>query len=190
MYLIIGLGNPGLRYRNTRHNVGFMVLDQLSQRYHLKFKKGRNLFKKAFFQVEKNDVVLVKPLTFMNLSGKVVKYLIDQIGLNDYSDILIVADDINLPFGAIRLRGTGSSGGQKGLESIIQYLHSADFPRLRLGIGNNLSDASEYVLSRFNKEERQNLPIIIKYAADAVESFVLDGLQLTMSKYNRNVLEK
>lgn len=167
-----------------------MVLDQLAQRYHLSFKKGRNLFKKAFFQVENSDVVLVKPLTFMNLSGKVVKYLIDQTDLFDYSHMLIIADDINLPFGAIRLRGTGSSGGQKGLESIIQYLHSPDFPRLRLGIGNNFSDASEYVLSRFNKEERQNLPVIIKHAVDAVESFVLDGLQLTMSKYNRNILQK
>jgi len=189
LYYIIGLGNPGLKYKYTRHNIGFMVVDLLSQRYHLKFKNERSIYKKAVFQIENNQVELIKPMTFMNLSGKALLSLVERRRITDYSQLLIICDDINLPFGTIRLRNTGSSGGQKGLDSILQQLHTPDVPRLRIGISDQFQDAADYVLSVFNREERKQLPDILNESADAVESFVLNGIQLTMSKYNRNILE-
>lgn len=189
MYIIIGLGNPGSEYQNTRHNVGFMALDTLARRFRLKFKRNRNIYQSVTVNLDNREVVFVKPLTFMNRSGIAVKAVLQKYEVSDLSRILIVCDDFNLPFGTLRLRPAGSHGGQKGLQSIISTLGTQEFPRLRIGIGDDFTDAAEYVLSPFRKDEREDLPVILNWAADAIESFVANGIEFTMSKYNRNYLE-
>lgn len=189
MYIIVGLGNPGSEYEDTRHNVGFMALDTLARRFHLRFSRKRGLFEFVTFNFNHQEVLLVKPLTFMNRSGVAVKAALQKYEVSELSRLLIVCDDFNLPFGTLRLRPSGSHGGQKGLQSIISVLGSQDFPRLRIGIGYDFSDAAQYVLSPFSKNEKKELPIILNWAADAIESFVVNGLEYTMSRYNRNFLE-
>jgi len=189
VYIIVGLGNPGSEYKDTRHNVGFMALDTLVRRFHLKFKQKREIFESVSFNFDNQAVLFVKPRTFMNRSGVAVKTVLQKYEVSDLSRLLIVCDDFNLPFGTLRLRPTGSHGGQKGLQSIISMLGTQDFPRLRIGIGDDFTDAVEYVLSPFSKNERKDLPIILNWAADAIESFILNGIELTMSRYNRNFLE-
>jgi PTH1 family peptidyl-tRNA hydrolase len=125
----------------------------------------------------------------MNLSGRAVKKILDYYRISDYSRILIILDDINLPFGVIRLRPDGSAGGQKGLVSIINELQTNKIPRLRIGIGNSFRDAANYVLSPFNKKEKTDLPFIINTTVNAVESFMDEGIDTAMDKYNKNILE-
>lgn len=188
MYLIIGLGNPGLTYKHTRHNVGFMVLDVLRKKYQVRFGRDSGPSRTAQFTLVKQPILMAKPYTYMNLSGKAVKALIDKYKIKDLSKMLVICDDINLPFGVLRMRGSGSAGGQKGLVSIINQLATAEFPRLRIGIGNHFSDAAAYVLSPFSEKEQQDLSIILHSAADAVENFIVNDLHYTMSRYNRNWL--
>ncbi|MEJ2636812.1 MAG: aminoacyl-tRNA hydrolase [Calditrichia bacterium] len=190
MYIIFGLGNPGPQYEMTRHNVGYMVLDELVKRYDVLFKRGNGPFEASACYFNDHQILFVKPLTFMNLSGEAVSFLIDEYNFHDYSKLLVVLDDINLPFGTIRLRPYGSDGGQKGLRSIIDALEDRGIPRLRIGIGDNFSDAVDYVLSPFTAKEREDLPLILKHAVDAVESFIEEGIGLTMSRYNRNFLDQ
>ncbi|MFZ0390914.1 MAG: aminoacyl-tRNA hydrolase [Calditrichia bacterium] len=189
MYFIIGLGNPGPEYEKTRHNIGFLVLEHLGNRYHQIFRKGRGPFQYTSFNFKEQQVYLIKPLTYMNLSGQAVRSLISFYKIEDYRQMLVISDDINLPFGTLRLRPEGSDGGQKGLRSIIDNLKTREIPRLRIGIGDNFSDAANYVLSRFNPQEQKDLPFILGGAADAVESFMEKGVELTMSRYNKNILE-
>jgi PTH1 family peptidyl-tRNA hydrolase len=134
-------------------------------------------------------MILLKPLTFMNLSGRAVKFAVDYYNFKDYTKLLVISDDINLPFGSIRLRGSGSAGGQKGMKSIIDSLSTNDFPRLRIGVGMPPYDTADYVLSSFSKTEKEILPKILDWAIDALDSFVLHGLKTTMSKFNKNILE-
>lgn len=188
MYFIIGLGNPGLTYKRTRHNVGFMVLDVLGKKYQVKFGRDSGPSRTAKFTLVKQSILLAKPYTYMNLSGKAVKALIDKYKIKDLSKMLVICDDINLPFGVLRMRASGSAGGQKGLVSIINQLATAEFPRLRIGIGNHFSDAAAYVLSPFSEKEQQDLSLILHSAAEAVESFIVNDLHYTMSRYNRNWL--
>lgn len=190
MYLIIGLGNPGLTYKHTRHNVGFMVLDVLGKKYQVKFNRDSGPSRTAKFTLVKQSVLMAKPYTFMNLSGKAVKALTEKYRIKNLSKILVICDDINLPFGVLRMRASGSAGGQKGLVSIISQLSTAEFPRLRIGIGNHFSDAADYVLSPFSEKELQDLSLILHTAAEAVESFIVNDLHSTMSRYNRNWLAK
>jgi PTH1 family peptidyl-tRNA hydrolase len=189
LYVIVGLGNPGLIYKQTRHNVGFMVLDLLAKRHHLKFEKDQGPYRTALLSLKNQKVFLVKPSTFMNLSGQAVQGVVTKKRIYKLSTLLVVCDDINLPFGSLRLRGSGSAGGQKGLVSIISSLGTNEFARLRVGIGSNFSDAADYVLSPFLDSERKELPLILQRAAEAVESFVLEGLERTMTQYNKNLLE-
>jgi len=189
VHLIFGLGNPGEQYVKTRHNMGFMILDLISERFRVVFKKGEGSYSAASLRLRNHEVILVKPLTFMNLSGKAVKDALDYYHPEDLAKILVISDDINLPFGTIRLRPGGSDGGQKGLRSIIAEIERDDFPRLRAGIGDTGTNLVDYVLSPFSREEQEELPGILDWAADAVESFILNGIDVTMSRYNRNIIE-
>jgi len=187
-FLIVGLGNPGNEYEKTRHNSGFMVVDWLATKYKISFNKLNNIYWITSFKYNRENIILMKPATFMNLSGIAV-----AAGIKHYniilSNLLIVCDDINLPFGTLRIRSKGSDGGQKGLRSIISSLGTQNVPRLRIGIGNHFDDAVDYVLLSFSKKELKNLPIIINQAANAVECFVVNGIELTMSRFNSNYLE-
>jgi len=165
-----------------------MVLDLLAKKYQLKFEKNKGPSRTAQFSLENRTVLLMKPLTFMNLSGQAVKAMVSKKRIYDLATLLVICDDINLPFAELRLRGSGSAGGQKGLISIISQLGTTGFARLRVGIGRDFSDASDYVLSPFLKQERKELPLVLQQSAEAVESFVLQGLDYTMSRYNKNIL--
>jgi PTH1 family peptidyl-tRNA hydrolase len=187
--LIVGLGNPGPRYESTRHNVGFMILDILARRYNGGFKKSQDPYEYARLTFESQGILLLKPLTYMNESGLAVTAGISRFDIDDFSKLLIVCDDLNLPFGTVRLRKHGSDGGQKGLRSIIEALGTQEFPRLRFGIGDHFIDAVEFVLSPFNSKEAADLPQVLGWAADAIESWIGNGIQLTMSKYNKHMLD-
>jgi len=187
-YLIVGLGNPGKKYEATRHNIGFMILDSLAAKYKIFFKKIQNTFSIATFDCEGKIARLLKPITFMNLSGIAVAAGVQQYNI-DLSNLLVICDDINLKFGTLRIRSKGSDGGQKGLRSIISLLGTEQFPRLRVGIGDHFIDAADYVLSPFQSAETKDVPSIINTAANAVESFVLNGIELTMSRFNKNYFE-
>jgi len=185
MKLVFGLGNPGAQYRDTRHNVGYAVLAELARRYGT----GRA---KEKFHAEVMDAsiggvatLLISPLTFMNRSGLCVQAARDFYKLaND--QLLVVCDDFNLPLGRLRFRAAGSSGGQKGLESIVRTLGSERFPRLRIGIGSPPPgwDAADYVLGRFRAEEVPEIKLAIQRAADGVADWVTRGIEYCMNQYN------
>jgi PTH1 family peptidyl-tRNA hydrolase len=187
-YLIAGLGNPGKKYHETRHNIGFMVVDFLADKFNKKFKKNVDTFRSAVFEYNSEEIILLKPTTYMNLSGIAV-----ALGVRYYdivlSNLLVICDDIDLKFGTIRIRAKGSDGGQKGLRSIISNLETKDFARLRIGVGDHFQDAADYVLSPFSPEEKKDLPSIIQIAADVTLSYVLNGIELTMSRFNRTYFE-
>lgn len=193
MYIIVGLGNPGEEYVQTRHNVGFMVLDKLREKYGSRFKKGHGPYFQEKALLINKPVLLVKPATYMNLSGNAVRHIVDYYKITDFAKILIILDDFNIPFGSLRLKPNGSAGGQNGLNSIFQALHTRQIPRLRIGIGNSQvrpgSDAKSFVLSRFNKREQKELPEVIEWAANAAESFIEEGIEATMNQYNRNIFD-
>ena len=189
MYVIIGLGNPGRIYRDTRHNIGYMVLDEICKEYKLKSHRDIGPSQIASFDYSQSEVFLMRPLSYMNLSGRAVKRFLVNHDIYDYSRVLLILDDINLPFGVIRLRPSGSAGGQKGLLSVIKELNTNEIPRMRIGIGNSFKDAADYVLSPFNKREKADLPFIINAAVNATKSFMDDGIDLAMDKYNKNILE-
>ncbi|NIW80042.1 MAG: aminoacyl-tRNA hydrolase [Calditrichae bacterium] len=187
MFVIIGLGNPGERYAKSRHNIGFMVVDRINERFSGNFKKGKGKFFLSKINIKGLPVLLIKPLTYMNLSGEAVQQVMSFYKTEDFSKILIVLDDFNLPFGTLRLRPGGSDGGQKGLASILQTLKTEQIPRLRIGIGGQIQDATNYVLASFNRQEQKQLPQIIDWAADAAESFVTTDIAATMNFYNRDL---
>jgi len=193
LYIIVGLGNPGEEYVQTRHNVGFMVLDKLREKYGSRFKKGHGPYFQEKALLINKPVLLVKPATYMNLSGNAVRHIVDYYKITDFAKILIILDDFNIPFGSLRLKPNGSAGGQNGLNSIFQALHTRQIPRLRIGIGNSQvrpgSDAKSFVLSRFNKREQKELPEVIEWAANAAESFIEEGIEATMNQYNRNIFD-
>ncbi len=188
MYLIVGLGNPGPQYADTRHNVGFMVIDELSRMLGLSFRLREGLFFEASTRWRQKTIVFVKPITYMNHSGEAVKRAVNRYQLGDYARMLIVLDDLQLPFGVLRLRPGGSDGGQKGLRSIINALGTQQIPRLRIGIGDHYTDASQYVLSPFNSQEREQLPFLLEQAAEAVKVFIAHGIAAAMNRFNKNVL--
>jgi PTH1 family peptidyl-tRNA hydrolase len=190
MWLIVGLGNPGPKYEWTRHNCGFMVIDELARRAGKEVKAPECQALTARLAIGLEEVLLVKPQTFMNLSGVAVAALINKYEVRERSSILIVSDDLALPFGKIRIRARGSAGGQKGLKSIIEKLGAQDFPRLRLGIAPDhpVKDAADFVLSEFPKKDRDALARMVARAADAVEAVLTMGVANAMSKYNGSLL--
>lgn len=184
MKIIVGLGNPGREYAATRHNLGFMVVDEIARR--LRVVSSRSRFRAVLteaFDVEEK-IVLVKPQTYMNLSGTSVAEAARWYK-TPIADLLVVADDIDLPFTAMRLRAKGGSGGHNGLKSIISALGSDEFARLRLGIGRGRGEATGQVLGRFNAEEERLLPEIIGSAADCALDWERAGVIMAMNRFNR-----
>jgi len=183
--IIVGLGNPGRQYARTRHNVGFMVVDKLAANHGLTFSRRKFNAKVASGKVARADVILVKPQTFMNLSGDAVGPLVRFYQLPS-SALLTVFDDIDIPFGSIRLRPSGSSGGHKGMKSIIATLGTDKFPRLRVGIRGSTAtgDLSEYVLKPFTSEERTHLDDIVQRACECVETVLTGPFDKAMSQFN------
>jgi PTH1 family peptidyl-tRNA hydrolase len=183
-YLIVGLGNIGDEYDNTRHNIGFKVLDVLAAENELKFKADR-LAAIAELKFKGRTLVLIKPSTYMNLSGKAVNYWM-QAEKIARENILVITDDLALPFGALRLKGKGSDGGHNGLKNIQETLNSNEYARLRFGVGNEFSKGKQvdYVLGKWTKEEEKQLEPRIKQAIDIIKAFSTIGLQLTMTNFN------
>ena len=185
--LIVGLGNPGAEYEWTRHNLGFMVVDLLARQAGREVKRAecRALVGRA--EVEGRAVELVKPQTYMNLSGESVACLLrKRAGLRPATDVLVISDDIALPFGTLRLRPRGSSGGQKGLKNIIAALGTDEFMRLRVGIRpeHPVGDTASYVLERFPKAQRDEVEKVLERATDALRAVVRDGIDKAMAQYN------
>ena len=186
MKLIAGLGNPGTTYRDTRHNVGFDVADVLARRHGAAFESAPGEALMARLRAVGDGVLIVKPLTFMNLSGHAVAELIRYYRIA-LPDVLIVVDDVNLPLGRLRIRARGSHGGHNGLRSVAGQLGSDEYARLRIGIGrgDERRDLVEHVLARFDPEEREIVRAAVDRAADAAEMFVTDDIQQVMNTFNR-----
>ncbi len=182
--MIVGLGNPGRAYAHTRHNVGFDVLDILAKRKKVRILSRQNRALVGSFDHYGEKILLVKPQTFMNESGQAVGAIVRKHNLTPDS-VLVVYDDLDLPLGKIRIRPRGSSGGHKGMKSIISHLHSEDFPRIRIGIGRN-GEAINHVLSRFNRKERQIMDVTLGQAADALNMILEEGIEAAMNVYNRS----
>lgn len=184
-YLIVGLGNPGPEYAATRHNIGFQVLDALAEVGGTSFSAAR-YGDVAELRHKGRTFILLKPATFMNLSGKAVRYWMDQESI-PAERVLVVTDDLALPFGKIRLRGSGGAGGHNGLTSIIELIGTEEFPRLRFGIGSDFARGrqSEFVLGAWNAEEQKTLPERIELAGKAVLQFGLLGIAHVMNAFNK-----
>jgi PTH1 family peptidyl-tRNA hydrolase len=187
-YLLIGLGNPGREYRDNRHNVGFMLIDHLIVRLNA---RGMKVQSKAIVTTathEERKLILAKPQTYMNLSGQSAQGLLHFYKL-PMENMLVAHDDLDIPFGTIRIRPGGGPGGQRGMASTIEQLGTKDFPRLRIGIGRppGRMDPSAYVLQNFSRDEIKILPEIVERAADAALAFVVDGLNKAMNKYNGSI---
>ncbi|MCU0484923.1 MAG: aminoacyl-tRNA hydrolase [Anaerolineales bacterium] len=184
-FLIAGLGNPGRQYRANRHNVGFMVVDCLAERLKIAFTRveSRALVTKGAYQSQR--LILAKPQTYMNESGASVSTLARYYKV-ELNNILVAYDDVDLPFGVLRIRPGGGSAGQKGMASIIERLGGDQFPRLRVGIGRppGRMDAAAYVLQDFPRDESAELPMILERAVDAILVYVSQGLNQAMNQYN------
>jgi PTH1 family peptidyl-tRNA hydrolase len=185
-YLIVGLGNPDREYRGNRHNVGFMVLDRLADRLETSFSRVKMNALMTAIRYGDDRLILIKPQTFMNLSGQAVSsfarfYRIPR------ENLLVVYDDVDLPFEALRMKSDGGDAGQKGVRSIIQQLGSKEFPRLRIGIGRppGRMPVSSYVLQDFSKAEKDLLPLVLEQASSAILHFVEHGLDSAMTLYNQ-----
>lgn len=183
-YLIVGLGNPGLEYESTRHNVGFEILDYLG----IKFDVDFNLHKHGLlgsFKLKGREIFLLKPNTFMNASGKSVRYHLNLIN-NKLTNLLVVADDLHLPFGVIKCRRKGSDGGHNGHKDIIQALNSSHYARLKFGIGNQFKTGmqSNYVLDNWSDNENQDLTNLFMKSSNLITTFCLMGIDETMKQFN------
>lgn len=183
-YLIVGLGNPGEKYENTRHNIGFKVLDHFTKSLEDPFhvKKLGNVAKVKF---KGRTLILLKPSTFMNLSGKAVNYYMQQEKI-PLENVLIITDDIALPYGKLRMKGKGSDGGHNGLKDIIAVLNTTKFARLRFGVGNEFSKGRQvdYVLGEWGDEELAQMPNRLEVCDQFIKGFATIGLQRTMNSYN------
>ncbi|NLN94251.1 MAG: aminoacyl-tRNA hydrolase [Candidatus Hydrogenedens sp.] len=187
MKLIAGLGNPGEQYRNTRHNLGFVVIDTLAELLKVKLPQPRDKVQALRFHHQGSAVMLVKPQTFMNLSGQAVAPLARRAGC-EAEDILVISDDRHLPLGALRLRAGGGAGGHNGLKSLVSHLGTQDFHRLRLGIGGELvppDQLSNYVLGKFMPSEVPQVCTLVRQAAEAARCWLEEGMDTAMSRYNR-----
>ncbi len=185
MALIVGLGNPGAEYIGTRHNVGFEVVDTLAEKLSIKFEPDNGLYHLGEGRFKGQSVVLIKPTTYMNRSGRAVTKALAATGFQK-SECLVCYDDINLETGKIRLRPGGSAGGHNGIINIIEKLQTKDFPRLRIGVGNDFSRGkqAEYVLSPFTAEQRRDIDDVLDLASDAILTFLRGGIDLAMNEFN------
>ncbi|MDR0956780.1 MAG: aminoacyl-tRNA hydrolase [Endomicrobium sp.] len=188
--LFVGLGNPGPKYENTRHNFGFIVLDEIAAANHLEFKIWSNVARVSFYELFNNKVWLLKPVTFMNFSGKVVAFFARYYKIN-IEEIFIFYDDFSIPIGKYKIKMSGSAGGHNGVDSIIKYLYSKDFPRMKLGIGPlpKFVQMKDFVLSKFLPVDEEKVERVKKKAVDVFEKINKSGIDKTVSnlaneKYN------
>jgi len=182
--LVVGLGNPGREYEATRHNVGFMVVEELARRWGVDQWRVKDKARQAL--VPREDALLVEPQSFMNLSGAPVRVIASWYRVEP-ADVLVISDDMDLAFGRLRMRPSGGHGGHNGLRSIIGTMGDA-FPRLRIGVGRPERDSIDHVLSPFSSDERVSLPVVIAQSADGVERWLHDGLEAAMQSVNAWVL--
>lgn len=184
-FMIVGLGNPGKDYQKNRHNVGFMAIDKITQEFGIENKKVKS--KAIIMEGKRNNkkIILVKPQTFMNLSGSAVASLVQFFKI-DPENLIVIHDDLDLPFLSIRLRPGGGAGGQKGIASIIQNLGTQQFNRIRIGVGRppGRMDAADYVLQNFPKQEEKELPFLFDTVTKAVECILDSGIEIAMNKFN------
>ncbi len=192
MKLIVGLGNPGIRYEKTKHNIGFRVVDaiydriQSEQNHATSPAKVNSIYNSLIVQTkwQNADVILAKPMTYMNNSGAAVAPLAHRFGIHT-QDIIVIYDDVHLVLGALRIRKKGSDGGQKGMQSIIQRLGTTEIPRIRIGIGEPIGDLVDYVLSEFSEEEESVMELMVTRAVDAVDTILENDILTAMNRFNR-----
>jgi len=191
MKLVVGLGNPGAKYDGTRHNVGFAAVDVLAKRHGVAWEAAPRGVEALIGRWRSQDVVLAKPLTFMNLSGTAIVGLL-QFYKIEPPDLLVVVDEVQIDTGRIRVRPEGSAGGHNGLKSVIASLGTPQFPRLRIGVGRGEArrDLADHVLASFEPAERDVVEDSVARAADAVEAFVADGIEAAMNRFNRKAEEE
>ena len=191
MKLVVGLGNPGINYEMTRHNAGFFAVDAVLEFLNLSLKPGKGNWYGAEARYKDELFYLMKPTTYMNRSGDAVLDFTDEKNIS-INDILVVYDDFQLPLGTIRVRGKGSDGGHNGISSIIYSLNSLEFPRMRIGIGNEnpvtIENYTDFVLTKFEKEELEKLDILKPFLRDSILTFISEGIYNTMNRYNKNFL--
>jgi peptidyl-tRNA hydrolase, PTH1 family len=183
---IVGIGNPGSRYKNNRHNVGFQFLDHFADKKKLIFKESGFNYFYSEGELSQNPFVLIKPSTYVNLSGVSVLSCINNYNV-DIKNVLVIVDDINLELASVRLRKSGGDGGHNGLSSIINQLNSNKFPRIRIGIGNKFENGNlpEYVLSDFSKDDMLKLKYSFELSTQLIESFITDGYEAMLNAYSR-----
>lgn len=186
MKLVAGLGNPGRQYAGTRHNIGFDVIDELARRHQVGFEAAPVDAMMGKWRAAGDVVLLVKPLTFMNLSGVAIGQLLRYFKI-DVADLIVICDDVNLPLGRLRVRASGSEGGHNGLRSLAQQLGTIEYARLRVGVGrgDTRRNLADHVLGSFSAEEQLGVEGAVTRAADAAEMFVSDGLAKAMNAFNR-----
>ena len=183
MFLIVGLGNPEEKYNNTRHNIGFEAVDYIADKYNIDInrKKFKGVYGEGFIGNEK--VILMKPTTYMNLSGECIREVIDFYKLSN-EDILVIYDDISLDIGRLRIREKGSAGGHNGIKSIIQNLGGDKFPRVKVGVGQPKDNLVNHVLGKFSKEDREHIEKVIPVVSDAIVEIVKNDAKESMNKFN------
>lgn len=186
MKAIFGIGNPGVRYQLTKHNVGFFLLDYFAEKNNIKFKPSKFNYYEAELNINENNSLLIKPTTYVNLTGRAVKQFLDFYQLQP-SDFLVIVDDINLPLGSYRLRRKGQDGGHNGLASIIYEIENDDFPRLRIGIGNSFEKGqmADYVLSPFSEVEIKNLHTLFDSLILLIKAFLVGGIDEMLNQNSK-----
>ena len=183
-FLIVGLGNIGAEYVNTRHNIGFKILDHFAKKQNISFQASK-LGDLVEYKIKGRTLLLLKPNTYMNLSGKAVKYWMEKENI-EKENILVITDDLNLSFGTIRIKAKGSDGGHNGLKSIQSLLNSTEYPRFRFGISDEFKKGKQvdYVLGEWNEDEKTKLPERLDQSVEIIQSFALAGLANTMNEFN------
>jgi PTH1 family peptidyl-tRNA hydrolase len=186
-YLIVGLGNPGLKYENTRHNIGFQILDEFADQNSEIFESDK-LAEVCKINIKGRQFICIKPQTFMNLSGKAVRYWMQKENV-DLDHLLIITDDINIDFGVIRIKGKGSDGGHNGLKNIQDILNTTKYPRFRFGVGSEFSKGQQidHVLGEWTAEEQKVLDTLKTTSIEAIKSFGLTGINQTMNQFNGKI---
>jgi len=188
LHVVFGLGNPGQKYHQTRHNIGFLFLDYIVQKFKIPFRPGRGDYYFSEFSIDDKNYLLIKPVTYMNLSGEAIVQVFGWVG-SALSQWLVCYDDFHLPFGTLRFRASGSSGGHNGVESVINTCQTKMFDRLRFGIGAPKGEIIDYVLSDFSEDEIKLLPVVFDSALSGVRDWSHEMMSTVMNRHNRSVLE-